>query len=126
MWWLACCLGYSLLQKFRPTRLISDAKVVHRLARSFQSMLFPQGGPEGTLEWIQGQTKPSPHPPQKRSVRLFFSQPSSTRKEPPLQKCPPLTFNTLENVTHSFTFLTCLILASFGRLFCVFVSVGSH
>lgn len=54
MWWLACCLGYSLLQKFRPTSLISDAKVVHRLARSIQSILFPQGGPEGTLEWVQG------------------------------------------------------------------------
>ncbi|KAI9545507.1 hypothetical protein NQZ68_035842 [Dissostichus eleginoides] len=76
MWWLACCLGYSLLQKFRPTRLITDAKVVHRLARSFQSTRLPQGWPYGTLEWIQGLKKPSlankevpfsssdsPHPP---------------------------------------------------------------
>lgn len=111
MWWLACCLGYCLLQKFRPTRLISDAKVVHRLARSFQSTHFPQGRPEGTLEWFQRQIKPSPSL-QQGGALPFFRQPSSTSKEPPLKNCPPLTFHTLENVTHLFTFLTCLIIAS--------------
>lgn len=73
MWWQACCLGYSL-----PIRLISDAKVVYGLARSFQSILYPQGGPEGTLEWIHGQTKPSPSPLKTGDALFFFGQPSST------------------------------------------------
>lgn len=53
MWCPACCLGYRLLQKFRP---ISDAKIVHRLARSIQSIIFPKGG-SVDLEWIHGHTK---------------------------------------------------------------------
>lgn len=94
MWWWACCLGNSL-----PIRFISDAKVVYRLARSFQSILCPQGGPEGTLEWIHSQTKPSP-PPSKQA--MSFS--SSVSNHPPAHEAP-LTPYTLENVIHSFTFL---------------------
>lgn len=53
MWCPACCLGYRLLQKFKP---ISDAKIVHRFARSIQSIIFPQGG-SVDLEWIHGHKK---------------------------------------------------------------------
>ena len=106
MWWRACCLGYSLLQKFRTTRLISDAKVVHILARSLQSILFPQGSLEGKPKWSLNRARSALN----QGVQLFFFQwPSSSSNDPLSVK-----YN-IENTTLLLAFSDMLIIASHGN-----------
>lgn len=106
---LSCCLGYSLLQTFRP----KGSLVMPRLSIGWPGPFRVSKGQKA--HWSGSRARPNPL--LSPGALLLLSQPSSTSKKP-LKIRSPLTFHTLENVTHSFT-------SSYFYNYCYLASVQS-